>query len=132
MAGMTPNLPPKAKALLDATNVVVVITINPDGTPQATPVWARLDGEDILVSTVRGRKKTRNLERDPRASVFVLDPENPLSYFSVTGSVTLTDDPGGSLIQELSQKYAGRPYTWDAPGTPRVIVRVTPQTVVGQ
>jgi PPOX class probable F420-dependent enzyme len=129
---MTSTLPAKAQELLDATNLVAVTTLNDDGSPQTTPVWVGRDGNDILMSTVKGRKKTRNLERDPRVSVMFFDPSNPFSYFSVSGSVVLSDDPSGSLIQDLSQKYTGGPYTNDGPGAERVIVRLSPQKVVGQ
>ncbi|GAA1884917.1 PPOX class F420-dependent oxidoreductase [Lapillicoccus jejuensis] len=126
---MTTTLPEPARAVLDAPEQITVATIEPDGRPQLSPVWAKRDGDDILFSTVRGRRKTDNLERDPRVSVVVWPKDDPYSYLEVRGTATVTDDPGGSLIQELSRKYTGGPYTADAPDTPRVVVRITPDKV---
>lgn len=124
------TLPEQAKKLLDAANLVTVSTVNPDGSPQASVLWATYDGDDILLSTIRGRAKDRNWARDPRTSVVVLDKDNPYSYVEVRGSVTITEDGGPELIERLSQIYAGGPYTGDE-GTSnvRVVARLTPERV---
>ncbi len=127
---MTVPLPDGVRKLVDAPTFAVVSTINPDGTPQSTVIWVKRDGDDVLFSTVRGRRKTRNMERDPRVSVCAYDPEEPYSYFTVDGSVTLTEEGGDGLIDELSLKYEGRPYTSDAAGTVRVVCRLTPTRVI--
>ncbi|NRQ33921.1 PPOX class F420-dependent oxidoreductase [Nonomuraea sp. NN258] len=121
-------LPQDARELLDAPNYATVTSINPDGGPQSTVVWVRTDGDDVIFSTVRGRRKPRNFERDPRASLLVIDPENPYRYVEVRGRVTMTDDPTGALIEELSQKYRGMSWE-DKPGTERLIVRIAPDKV---
>jgi PPOX class probable F420-dependent enzyme len=127
------TLPDKAAALLDGPTIVMLTTLNPDGSPQSTPVWAERDGDDVLISTVKGRKKARNLERDPRVSVAFVDPADPFSFFSLSGAVTVTDDADGSLIQSLAQKYIGGPYTMDeGTGNERVIIRLHPTSVVGR
>jgi PPOX class probable F420-dependent enzyme len=92
-------------------------------------VWVRTDGDDILFSTVKGRQKHRNLERDPRTSILIVDPSDPYVYAEVRGRVTLTDDPPGALIQELSQKYYKKPFVESNPDNERVIVRITPEKV---
>ncbi|MEV4352939.1 PPOX class F420-dependent oxidoreductase [Nonomuraea sp. NPDC004186] len=117
-----------ARKLLDAPNYATVTSLNPDGGPQSTVVWVRTDGDDVLFSTVRGRRKPRNFERDPRASLLVIDPDNPYRYVEVRGRVTITSDPEGTLIQELSHKYRGLPWE-DKPGVERVIVRISPDRV---
>ncbi|MER6004310.1 PPOX class F420-dependent oxidoreductase [Nonomuraea sp. NPDC051941] len=117
-----------ARKLLDAPNYATVTSLNPDGGPQSTVVWVRTDGDDVLFSTVRGRRKPRNFERDPRASLLVIDPDNPYRYVEVRGRVTITSDPEGALIQELSHKYRGLPWE-DKPGVERVIVRISPDRV---
>ncbi len=117
-----------ATELLNAPTYVVVTTLNPDGQPQSSVVWTRTDGDTILFSTVRGRRKARNLERDPRITVIAYDPANPYRYVEVRGTATLADDADGTLIQELSQAYTGGP--WEAPGPEdRVIVTITPDKV---
>ncbi|KAB8188786.1 TIGR03618 family F420-dependent PPOX class oxidoreductase [Nonomuraea phyllanthi] len=117
-----------ARKLLDAPNYATVTSINPDGGPQSTVVWVRTDGDDVLFSTVKGRTKPRNFERDPRASLLVIDPDDPYRYVEVRGRVTMTPDPSGALIEELSQKYRGRSWE-DKPGTERLIVRISPERV---
>ncbi|MEV5326867.1 PPOX class F420-dependent oxidoreductase [Nonomuraea sp. NPDC052634] len=118
----------EARKLLDAPNYATVTSLNPDGGPHSSVVWVRTDGDDVLFSTVKGRVKARNFERDPRVSLLVIDPDNPYRYVEVRGRATLTPDPEGALIQELSQKYQGRPWE-DKPGTERLIVRISPDRV---
>jgi PPOX class probable F420-dependent enzyme len=129
---MTTSLPDNVRRLLDGATFVVVTTVNPDGSPHSSVMWAKRDGDDVIFSTVRGRKKARNMERDPRVSVCAYDPAQPYSYFTVAGEVTLTDEGGKELINELSLKYNDQPYTFDAPDAVRVVCRVTPSKVISQ
>jgi PPOX class probable F420-dependent enzyme len=125
------SLPDKAKKLLDDANFVVVATSNTDGSPQTSVLWATYDGDDILLSTVQGRKKETNWLRDPRASVLILDRDDPDRYVEVRGTVSMTTDNGPELIERLSQIYEGQAFTGDE-GTDRVrvVVRVRPHHVV--
>ncbi len=119
-----------ARRLLDGTTFAVVATVNPDGAPQSSVVWVKRDGDDVLFSTIRGRRKTRNMERDPRVSIMLYDPADPYRYVEVRGTVTLTEEGGPELIQELSRKYDGVPFTEGRPDNVRVVVRVTPTRMV--
>jgi PPOX class probable F420-dependent enzyme len=119
-----------AQRLVDAPTFAVVSTTNPDGAPQASVIWVTRDGDDILFSTIRGRRKTRNLERDPRVSVVLYDPADPYVYTEVRGTVSLTEEGGRDLIDELSQKYVGKPFPVEGPERIRVVVRVRPERVV--
>ncbi|MFD1537461.1 PPOX class F420-dependent oxidoreductase [Nonomuraea guangzhouensis] len=116
------------RELFDGPNYATVTSLNPDGGPQSTVVWVRTDGDDVLFSTAKGRRKPRNFERDPRASLLIIDPANPYRYAEVRGHVTMEDDPAGDLIQELSHKYTGKPWE-DKPGVERLIVRISPEKV---
>ncbi len=124
-------LPEQAKKLLDAANFVVVATSNTDGSPQTSVLWATYEGDDLLLSTVQGRKKETNWLKDPRASVLILDRKDPYSYVEVRGAVSMSTEGGPELIQRLSQIYTGQAYTGDE-GTDhiRVVVRVRPTHVV--
>lgn len=122
-------MPDKAKALFAGANFVTVATIDPDGKPQLSVVWAKLDGEDVLFSTIKGRRKYANLTRDGRASALVYPADDGYSYAEIRGRVTVTDDPSAHLINELSIKYTGEPFG-DRPGEQRVIVRLIPENVV--
>jgi PPOX class probable F420-dependent enzyme len=131
MTLQTASLPAKAKELLDAANFVVVATSNTDGSPQTSVLWATYDGNELLLSTLQGRKKETNWLRDPRTSVQILDKDNPYGYIEVRGTVSMTTENGPELIERLSQIYTGQTYTGDD-GTDnvRVVVRVTPSRVI--
>jgi PPOX class probable F420-dependent enzyme len=125
-------LPELAKKLLDDANFVVVATSNTDGSPQTSVLWATYEGEELLLSTVQGRKKETNWLKDPRVSVLILDRDDPYRYVEVRGTVSMTTEGGPELIERLSQTYTGQRYTGDE-GTDnvRVVVRVQPTHVVG-
>ena len=123
------TLPELARELFDRPNHVAVATIEPSGRPQTSLVWAKTDGDDVLFSTIKGRRKYANLTRDPRISVLVYDGTDPYTYAEVRGIATITDDPEAELINELALKYTGQPFG-DRPGEQRVIVRIIPDKVV--
>ena len=127
------GLPDRAKKLLDDANFAVVATNNTDGSPQTSMLWATYEGDQLLLSTVQGRKKETNWLRDPRASVLILDREDPYRYVEVRGTVSMSTAGGPQLIEWLSQTYTGQTYTGDE-GTDniRVVVRITPTHVVSR
>jgi PPOX class probable F420-dependent enzyme len=109
-----------------------VATIGPDGEPQCTPVWVTTDGEDLLFSLTTNRQKYRNLERDPRVAISLIDPDDPYTSLEVRGSVTMEMDPDNDLIDELARKYTEHDsYPWHKPGDQRVIVRVHVEHTTG-
>jgi PPOX class probable F420-dependent enzyme len=124
-----PPLPQRAREMFDGRNFATVATLQPDGQPQTSVVWVRADGDDVLFSTIKGRRKYANMLRDPRLSVLVFDAADPYSYIEIRGTAEITDDPAAELIEELSRKYTGKPFG-DRPGEQRVIVRVRPDHVV--
>jgi len=107
---------------------VVLTTLNPDGQPQSSVVWAKVDGDQVIISTIRGRRKCDNMERDPRVTLLAYDPENPYYYAELRGTVTLDEAGGKDLINELSLAYEGQPFTHN-PDHVRVVVRFTPTKV---
>jgi len=132
---MTPGTPvegplTEAHALLDSDEFAVLATLEPSGQPQLSVVWFKRDGDEVLVSSLRGRRKTKNLESDPRASLLVYPRNAPYVYVEVRGMVTIADDISGSLIHELSHKYTGKDYSLDGPGDQRVILRLHPTKVI--
>jgi PPOX class probable F420-dependent enzyme len=118
-------------ALLDGKNYAVLATVNPDGSPQTSVLWVGRDGKDLLFSTVAGRVKHRNMERDPRVSVTVLDSEDPENYVELRGRVSMTPDVDRALDTRLSWKYDGRDPGEDRPGAVRVVVRMVVEKVTG-
>jgi PPOX class probable F420-dependent enzyme len=115
--------------LLDGRNFATVATVNPDGGPQTSVVWILREGDTVAFSTTAGRRKARNLARDPRISVSVFDTANPYHSVEIRGTAELAEDTGRSLPKALSRKYLGE----DPPPEPdevvRLIVRVTPDKV---
>jgi PPOX class probable F420-dependent enzyme len=129
---MSAALNEKARAILEGTNFATVATIEPDGRPQLSPVWVTHDGDDILFSTTVGRRKHVNISRDPRVTVCVFEQADPYSYIEVRGTATMTEEGGRELIDAFAKKYRDLDvYPWDAPDTVRVVVRVTPDKVIG-
>jgi|SRR5437899_7430123 len=123
-------LPDLARNLLDHNTFVVLSTVNPDGSPQSSVIWATHDGDALVFSTILGRRKTRNMRRDPRVSACLYDPANPYSYVEIRGAVSMTTEGGPDLIQELSRRYDGRPFTESSPDNVRVVCRLTPTRTV--
>ena len=128
---MSISLSDATVALVDGKNYAVLATINPDGSPQTSVLWVGRDGNDLLFSTVAGRVKHRNMERDPRVSVTVLDSEDPENYVELRGRVSMTPDVDRALDTRLSWKYDGRDPGEDRPGAVRVVVRMVVEKVTG-
>ena len=132
--GMADKLTDEQRALFDAKHFATIATINPDGQPQLSVVWCSTDGGDILVSTVEGRRKHLNLERDNRVSILVQVAENPYAYVEVRGTAEMTRKGGRELIDQLAYEYMGADrYPADDNTTNiRIIVRITPQRVISR
>jgi PPOX class probable F420-dependent enzyme len=113
----------QSQVFLEA-NLGVVATLRKDGSAQLTPVWLDADDGDVLFNTAEGRAKPRNLRRDPRVSVFVLDRADPYRWVAVSGRAALTGDGAVDHIDKLAAKYTGRESYGVAPGEQRLIVRV--------
>jgi PPOX class probable F420-dependent enzyme len=125
------ELSPAVLRLLDGRNYAVLATVNPDGSPQTSVIWVGRDGADVVFSTVEGRVKHRNMVRDPRVSVTVIDSEDPENYVELRGRVTIAPDVGRLLDTQLSWKYDGRDPGEDRPGAIRVVVRMVIGIVTG-
>jgi PPOX class probable F420-dependent enzyme len=118
--------------LLDGKNYAVVATINPDGSPQTSVIWVGRDGNDVVFSTVEGRRKHRNMLRDPRVSVSVIDSADPENYVELRGRATMAPDIGRHLDTQLSWKYDGRDPEPDRPGAVRLVVRIVVDRAAGR
>jgi PPOX class probable F420-dependent enzyme len=110
----------------------VLATINPDGGPQSSVIWVARDGDDVLFSTVAGRRKQRNIERDPRASLTVIDSDDPYNYVELRGRITgMEEDVGRAFDTSLSWKYDGRDPDPDRPGAVRLTLRLAAEKATG-
>jgi PPOX class probable F420-dependent enzyme len=105
----------------------------PDGSPQVTPVWVDFDGKFILVNTAEGRRKPRNIRRDPRVALDVTSREDPYRMVTVRGRVVeLANEGADEHIDKLAKKYLGQDrYPFRQPGERRVILKIEPEHVAG-
>jgi PPOX class probable F420-dependent enzyme len=119
------------KRLLREPNIAHIATVNEDGSPQVTPVWVDVDEDTILVNTAEGRRKARNMKRNPRVAIDVTDREDPYSMVSVQGRVVeVTPEGADEHIDALAKKYLGQDvYPFRQPGERRLLVKIRPQKV---
>ena len=127
------ELNPDERALFERPNYAVMGTVRPDGSPQVTPVWVMLEGDRAVVNSARGRAKVRNVERDPRATVAVLDPADWNRWVSVEGPVVqVTDEGAKEHADVVSQLYDGKPFRDLEPGEVRVRIVIEPERVTSE
>jgi PPOX class probable F420-dependent enzyme len=120
----------KARNFLEQPYVGTVTTLRQDGSPHSTIVWVDVDEDGLSFNTAAGRAKPRHLERDPRVSLLVVDPENTYRWVSVSGTAEVTTDDADDQIDRLAKKYLGRDeYPWRKPEEQRLKVRIQPQHV---
>jgi PPOX class probable F420-dependent enzyme len=106
-------------------------TLMPDGSPQSSPVWVDLDGDQIRFNTAEGRAKARNVRNDPRVALSFSDPDNPYMTVMVRGEVTeITSTGADDHIDDLAKKYLDEDtYPFRQPDEERLLVRVRPDAV---
>jgi PPOX class probable F420-dependent enzyme len=118
------DLPEKLLDLLQNRALCFIATVMPDGSPQLTETWVDTDGKHILVNTVAGFQKIKNVERDPRVALNIADPDMPVRYFNVRGRVVgISAEGAAEHIEKLSHRYTGKPYTFGRGGT-RVLLTI--------
>jgi PPOX class probable F420-dependent enzyme len=125
---VTTKLSDTARRLLNPPVFAILSTAAASGLVQSSVIWVRTDGDDVLFSTILGRLKTRNMQRNPRVSLCAYDPADPYRYIEVRGTVTFTEAGGVELIDELSRAYDGEPWRV-RPAERRLVVRVTPTKI---
>jgi PPOX class probable F420-dependent enzyme len=126
------DLSAAAKALADEPNLAFLATLNADGSPQLTPVWIDREDGSLVVNTAVGRTKDRNMRRDPRVAVSVVDREDDYRKIDVRGTVVevVDGDEAERHIDSLAQKYLGEEvYPWRQPGDRRVVFKIRPDRV---
>jgi hypothetical protein len=130
---VTETVPPELLPLLESSAVAFVSTIGPRGEPQTTPSWFLWDDGALRISLVEGRQKLRNLRRDPRISVVVVDPSDPTWYVELRGHVDgIAVDPDLVLERRIAEKYTGGHVDVEPPGTQRFATHVVVEKVTSQ
>lgn len=120
-------------ALLRAPSPCYISTIMPDGSPQLTQTWVDTDGEHVIINTVDGFQKVRNIRRDPRIALAIASSVDPSQYLQVRGTVIeLTTDGARDHIETLAQKYLGGPYPWyGGRDQVRIILKIEANSITG-
>ena len=121
-------IPEKFEDILNSNALAHVATVGPRGEPQNNPVWFDWDGERIRFSQLPTRQKFRNLQREPRVALSLVDPQNPYRYLEVRGVVErIEEDSNFEFINKLAKKYTGQDNYAGDPGEGRVVVVVKPE-----
>ena len=126
-----PDIPATHRDLLQSTPIVILATEGADGYPQVTATWFLLDDDGTLkLSLNSARQKTRNLQRNPEATLFFVDPANPYRTLEIRAQATLKPDPDYDFADRFAAKYGGADLrAMDQPGEERVVVSFTPVKV---
>lgn len=122
---MTLSLTEAAREVLDGPHTAVLATSNADGRPQSSVIFVKRDGDTVVFSTIKGRLKTRNMERDPRVSLLV--SAHAGRWVELRGTVEIADDPEKVLLHEMYDRYMGGKTPPAEPDAQRVIVRIVPE-----
>jgi PPOX class probable F420-dependent enzyme len=121
-----------ATRILSGPHLSVLSTTNQDGSPQSSVILVKPDGDDVLFSTIKGRRKTANMQRDPRVSLLVHSlpgAEGEITYAVISGTAELADDPEGAFHQVIYDLHMGGAPAPIEPGAERLIVRLRPDHI---
>jgi PPOX class probable F420-dependent enzyme len=124
-------IPDEAKHLFENKDFAHIATLNADGSPQNSAVWIGLDGDLVTFNTAEGRLKTKNVARDGRVAISLVNQENPYENLIIQGKVVeMTHDGADADIDALAKRYLGADsYPFRQDGEVRVIVKIEPEKV---
>jgi len=129
ISSMSNPIPEKYADLFQKRAFGSLGTLMADGSPQVTPVWIDLEGGRLVVNSAKGRAKDRNMRRDPRVSIAVMDPDNPYRYLEVRGRVVeVTEQGADQHIDKMAKKYMDKDtYPYRQKGEVRVRYIIEPE-----
>jgi len=118
----------EALEIIEGKNFAYLATTMADGAPHISPVWIDRDKDMLLVNTVPGRIKQRNVSRDPRVAISMVQEKNPYRHLFIRGRVIEQTKQGAlNHIDRLARKYLGKDYPWNDRN--RIILRIKPEYV---
>jgi PPOX class probable F420-dependent enzyme len=126
---MPQAIPEKYRDLFQKRAFASLGTLMPDGRPQVTPVWVDFDGQYVIFNSAKGRQKDRNVRRDPRVAMAIVDPDNPYRYMEIRGKVAeITEQGADQHIDKMAKKYLDADkYPYRQPGEVRVMYKIRPE-----
>ncbi|MFI1917592.1 PPOX class F420-dependent oxidoreductase [Nocardia sp. NPDC020380] len=125
---MTTALDTRTRELFDGPHTAILATGDAEGRPQSSVIFAMYDGDTVVFSTIKGRLKTRNMDRNPWVSLLVLSKETG-AYADIRGRVEITEDPEKKLLYQMYDRYMGGKTPPPEPEAERLIVRIVPERV---
>ncbi len=128
------TVPESYRDLLDRPILISLATVQPDGQPQVTPVWADYVDGHVRINTAAGRQKHTNLIERPQVTVLVVDPDNGQRYIEIRGRVAeATEEGADEVIDALAKQYLGvDSYPFRNPAETRVTFLIEPVHVSAQ
>jgi len=123
---MTPGIPDTHVDLLSQPLVGVLTTIGTDGLPQSTALWFLFDDDELKMSVRTDRQKYRNLLANPKATVFIFDPQSTARTLEVRGEVEIRPDPDNEHAKRFAAVYGDAASAWDPEGVTRVVIALKP------
>jgi PPOX class probable F420-dependent enzyme len=122
-------IPEKFRDLFNKKAFASLTTLMPDGSPQTTPVWVDSDGRHVIFNSAKGRQKDRNVRRDPRVALAIIDPDDPYRYLEIRGKVEeITEQGADAHIDKMAKKYLDKDkYPFRQPGEVRVMYKIRPE-----
>ena len=119
------------RGLLQERAFCQLATLMPDGSPQITQVWVETDGEHISINTIEGSQKEKNVRRDPRVAVNVVDPTNAWRIAMVRGRVVeVTTEGAVRQIDRLAKKYLDADvYPFHRSDRVRTTIKIAPDRI---
>ena len=126
------TIPETYRDLFNKRAFASLATVMPNGDIQVTPVWVDADNGNVIFNSARGRVKDKNVRRDPRVTLTLIDPDNPYRYMEIRGRVfDFTEQGADKHIDKMAKKYLGvDKYPYAKPGEVRVLYRVKPEKVL--
>jgi PPOX class probable F420-dependent enzyme len=121
--------------LIEGKNFAFIATLMKDGAPQATPTWIDIDKrKTLLINTAEGRQKQKNITRDPRVAISIIEHNNPYHMVMIRGRVVEQTNTGADEhIDKLAKKYLGlEKYPMRSPQEKRIILKIKPEKVFYQ
>ena len=121
--------------LFSGRNLVFIATLSKDNSPHVTPVWADMDEKEelVLINSFEGSAKVRNVRRDPRVALSIVETHNTYKMVSMKGKVVdVTMNDADNHLHKLAKKYLGiGKYYYRKPSHKRVIIKVKPEKIMG-
>ena len=129
---MAPKLPLKAIKLIEGKNFAFLASLMRDGSPHVTPLWVDREDDVVLVNTSVGQTTQRNMKRDPRVSIAIVDHDNPYDRVIILGRVKVQSQEGAEEhIDKLAKKYTGaNKYQRSSPTEKRTTIKIEPTRIL--